>query len=62
MNNYEIEIYDSPDRFRVKKSEDCHYLVELFPEQCSCDDFHFRKRRCKHIRAVIDWLASRSNP
>lgn len=48
---YEICPYDI-GRWMVKKDEGCAYLVDLVSEECSCDDFHFRKKPCKHIRLV----------
>lgn len=33
------------------------YLVDIVDDVCTCADFETRRQRCKHIEAVLFWLA-----
>lgn len=58
--NYQISLYDYPSRFLVEKG-DTAYLVDVVDTECSCDDFKFRKRECKHIRLVKKEIKEKNN-
>jgi hypothetical protein len=43
-------------RYLVKKDDKTNYLVDMVALECSCDDFLFRKRVCKHQKYVIEHI------
>lgn len=50
--------FDCPDRWFVPSTtrEDETHLVELSTGECSCEDWHFRKRACKHLLHLREYL------
>jgi hypothetical protein len=53
MGGMKIERYDAAGRFLVESEtrEGQHHCVDIIHEQCSCEDYQFRNRRCKHLDA-----------
>lgn len=37
------------------------YIVDMEEETCSCDDAEFRRHKCKHRKAVEDYVKSMQN-
>ncbi len=56
-----MKIKRSGNLFRVESSEGGrYYSVDLKKNICDCPAFSFRKKECKHLQAVRNFLAEES--
>lgn len=42
----------APDLYDVRTESGGEYVVDLREPACTCPDFRYRDRRCKHLRRV----------
>lgn len=57
-----VVVEDAPLLFEVYSGEQSVYTVDAVAPACTCEDYQYRDRKCKHIRRLEMTLGMRAIP